>query len=143
MQSGYCLPGLPLRGHPGSAVTHLLCSPFQLVLAGLGQQGWCGVPCVLPALISPSLPSPGALQSLLQAGGIVPAAAPPAQPAAAEGVHRRALLTGGAAWHLWGFGLSAPQGRDLDSCICQILTVLPTLKLRAEKQDGRQQHFQI
>lgn len=31
----------------------------QLVLAGLAQQGWCGVPSVLPALPSSSLLSPG------------------------------------------------------------------------------------
>lgn len=39
--------------------------------------------------------------------------------------------------------LSALQGRDLDSYICQIVTMLSTLKPIVNKHDERQQHLQI
>lgn len=89
------------------------------------------------ALILPAVPwHCHSLQSLQQTGGMVPAGA--------EGLHRTALCSQQElAATFRAVELSAFQGRDLDSCICQTVTVLSTLKLIVNKQDERQEHFQI
>lgn len=119
-------------------MTPLVHSPVQLVLADLVQYGWCMVPNVLPVLLSsarhlPAFPcsadGEGWCQQLCAAGRM--------RWIREEGSRLARGLT-----DVFG-ALSALQGRDLDSYICQIVTMLSTLKPIVNNHDERQQHLQI